>query len=112
MIYLDNMGHCYSDTSLEELYEFCVGKLGLRPEWNHYSRGFPHFDIRDRSYRDRVIELGATPISNREMVRIVRSETSPFRTLHEDGIVPTYQDTFRGREITRIDFKKYFARLP
>lgn len=110
MIYLDNMGHCYSDTSLEELYEFCVTKLGLRPEWNHYSRGFPHFDIRDQSYRDRVIQMGAVPVTNREMVRLVRTDTSPFKDLHELGIVPLYKDVFRGKQITRIDFKKYFAR--
>lgn len=110
MIYLDNMGHCYSDTSLEELYDFCVVKLGLRPEWNHYSREFPHFDIRDKSYRARVIELGAIPIANREMVRLVRQEITPYKNLREAGVVPLIEETFRGKKITRIDFKKYLGK--
>ncbi len=109
MIYLDSMGHCYSDTSLEELYDFCVVKLGLKPEWNHYSNGFPHFDIRYDDYRQKVLNLGAKAITNREMVRLVRGETSPFKDLHLKGEVPIYRDKFYGKPLLRIDFAKYFA---
>jgi Protein of unknown function (DUF4031) len=108
VIYIDNMGHCYSDTSLDELYEFCVTKLGLRPEWNHYSREFPHFDIRDRSYRDRVIALGAVAITNKEMVRLVRGGSSPYSNSNSQAI-PLYQENFRGKQIMRVDFARYFA---
>lgn len=110
MIYVDNMGHCYSDSSLDELYEFCVVKMGLRPEWNHYSEGFPHFDLIDKSYRAAAVEAGATPIANKEMLKLVRGGSSPFARLHETPGAPIMAGHFRGRPVTRIDFAAYFAR--
>lgn len=110
MIYVDSMGHCYSDSSLEELYDFCVTKLGLRPEWNHYSRGFPHFDLRDKTFLEIAVQAGATRLKNREMLKLVRRDDSPFSDQNLDPNIIFYRDTFRGREITRIDFAATFAR--
>jgi hypothetical protein len=57
MIILDSMGHLYSDTSVEELFDFAVRKLKLKPEWNHYGRHFPHFDLTTKKRSERRLPL-------------------------------------------------------
>lgn len=44
MIYLDSLGHLFSNRNVIELREFAL-KIGCNLNWNHYSRGFPHFDM-------------------------------------------------------------------
>lgn len=53
------MGHLYSTESLDELFDFAVGKMKLKPEWNHLGRYFPHFDLTTKRANARATELGA-----------------------------------------------------
>jgi len=64
MIYLDNFGHLFSDESLQELYDFAVKKLKFKPNWNHYSRHFPHFDILTEGKKWQAIRNGAIYLEN------------------------------------------------
>ena len=82
MIYVDStrnplgnmiMCHMVADTH-EELME-AAKKLGLQASWIQ-NEGSPreHFDI-SRAVRNRAIrDLGARPVKNREMVRIIQGK--------------------------------------
>lgn len=58
--------HLASDTSYAELHAF-AGRLGIP------ARGFDrdHYDVPDQMY-DAVVAAGATPVSSRELVRVLR----------------------------------------
>ena len=61
MIYLDNMGHLFSDESLQELFDFAMDILNFRADWNHYTEYYPHFDILMRSKKqglDTLLMMG------------------------------------------------------
>lgn len=55
--------HLVSDESYDELHEFAA-RLGLERDWFQGD----HYDV-PTDYRDRAIELGAAPVSSRELVR-------------------------------------------
>ena len=59
--------HLVSDKSYEELHRFAM-ELGIP------RRSFQgdHYDV-PRDYRDRAIELGATPVTSRELLRRLRA---------------------------------------
>ena len=59
--------HLVSDESYDELHEFAA-RLGLRRE----SFQGDHYDVPDE-YRTRAIELGATPVDARDLVRRLRA---------------------------------------
>ena len=54
--------HLFADTP-QELLDFAVGKLGMRPEWIQYEGTHrEHFDVTART-RDRAFVLGAVHLS-------------------------------------------------
>lgn len=106
MIYLDNMGHLWSNESFQELYDFGVGKLGLNPEWNHYSRWFPHFDLTTKNMKNRAKLLGATLVDARDRDSF-DSARRVFRDFHENYDGPEYWYECKGlygQKILRVDF--------
>lgn len=76
--------HMWSDKDTEELLEFAE-RIGLKRKWLQTSRkGLIHFDLVE-SRRKRALELGAIPLTNREVYEMrkknkkhqsVRSRTS------------------------------------
>jgi hypothetical protein len=70
------MGHLFSDESFEELYQFGVKKLKLKPQYNHYSRHLPHFDLTTKAIKERAVNLGAKKINSLRyaLVYIKRAE--------------------------------------
>lgn len=55
--------HLVSDESYDELHDFAA-RLGLERRWFQGD----HYDV-PSDYRERAIELGAAPVSSRELVR-------------------------------------------
>lgn len=79
MVYVDDhrvrwrgmiMSHLFADTDAE-LMEF-ARRLGLKPEYKHNE----HFDVSETK-RDLALELGAKPISYREMAMMVCKKRHP-----------------------------------
>ncbi len=106
-IYLDSMGHLFSDKSLKELYDFAVGELKLKPEWNHYSRHFPHFDLITKNKINQAIKKGAIYLEIREALPIIRSTKKVYK---KEYPLPHYKSKgLRGQDILRVDFKAYFS---
>lgn len=108
MILLDTMGHLYSDESLQELYNFAVKGLKLKPEWNHYSRHFPHFDLTTKRKKDQALKLGAKLV---DAVRDPHYDKAKkvYKQFLEDNQQLEYWykcKGLHGQEILRIDFKK------
>lgn len=103
MIYLDFAGHCFSDTSIEELYDFGVNKLNLKPHWNHYSRHFPHFDLTTKAKKKLAIKLGAIYLKDfQEWKPVVAKTKEAFQT-----DLPKYLcKGLYGQTIYRVDFKE------
>jgi hypothetical protein len=58
--------HLVSDSSYEELHDFATA-LGLKREWFQGD----HYDI-PTHIRDQAVELGATPVEARVLVRRLR----------------------------------------
>ena len=109
MIIVDSMGHLYSDESLQELYDFAVKKLKLKPEWNHYSRHFPHFDLTTKRKISQAVSLGALYVDARddiERYRKVRELYSKFLTDNQHLNFWYESKGLVGQKILRIDFKK------
>lgn len=103
MIYLDFAGHCFSDTSIEELYEFAVHKLNLNPQWNHYSRFFPHFDLTTKAKQKLAIKLGAIYLKDYQEWKPVVERTK--QNFQND--LPKYRcKGLYGQAIYRVDFKQ------
>ena len=62
----DRLCHVYSDTSLEELYDWGRGR-GLRPEWADRRNTLPHFD----AFGDFLLFCGVG-VTRRELVQDIR----------------------------------------
>lgn len=106
MIYLDFSGHLFSDSSLEELYDFAVLKLKMNPRWNHYSRFFPHFDLTTKGKKQLALKMGATYLSDYKSWAPVIAATK--QTFQLD--LPKYQcKGLLGQDIFRVDFEQYFS---
>ena len=111
MIILDSMSHLYSTKDLQELYDFAVKKLKLKPEWNHYSRHFPHFDLTTHKKKSLAIEHGAIFIDAREDIEQVRLTRKVFAELYQEKWINQKIKYFYeskglyGQAILRIDFK-------
>lgn len=80
MVYVDDyrapygrmvMSHMMADTP-EELEEM-ARKLGLKRRWKQSPHRYPHYDV-CQSKRRRAIELGARPVTCRELVRMYHGE--------------------------------------
>lgn len=108
MIILDNMGHLYSNENLQELYDFAVKKLKLKPEWNHYSRHFPHFDLTTKRKKDLAISLGAKLVDAVKDPQYDIARKIYFKFYQENKHLNYwYEDTgLFGQRILRINFKK------
>ncbi len=119
MIILDSMGHLYSDKSLAELYKFAVIDLKLKPDWNHYSNLFPHFDLTTARKKKEALSKGAIPVSARtdmsnrltgnkshyELCKIWTKEM--IETCRSEGIIGAYISVgLLGQPIKRLDFKR------
>ncbi|HET7037325.1 MAG TPA: DUF4031 domain-containing protein [Thermomicrobiaceae bacterium] len=62
--------HLVSDGGEPELHGFAA-RLGLRREWFQARSRHPHYDLPPAG-RERAIELGAVPVSSRELIRLLR----------------------------------------
>lgn len=78
-VYVDNMkapygrmfmSHMIADTH-EELHEM-ADRIGVRLRWFQNKPGRPHYDI-CQQMRVRAIELGAIPVTTRELVRRLKN---------------------------------------
>jgi hypothetical protein len=106
MIYIDTMGHLFSDESIEELFDFAVNKLGLKPEWNHYSRNFPHFDLTTNRKKKQAKDLGAKFDDDTTTNSMILYK-KVFNLYKEKGPLPYYESKgLVGQKIYRVDFKK------
>lgn len=105
MIYLDGLGHLFSDVSVVELYEFAVKKLKMKSTWNHYSRNFPHFDITTDGMRRKAVALGAREIDLRHSLVLIKK----VKSIYTDSDFPLYESIgLVNQKIYRIDYSKYF----
>lgn len=109
MIILDSMGHLYSDVSVQELYDFAVKKLRLKPEWNHYGRHFPHFDLTTKRKKDLAVSLGALYVDVREDFARYDRVRKMYAEWHASVAHLNYWYESTGlvnQKILRIDFSK------
>lgn len=67
MIYTDGT-HVASDTSLEELHEFAVSKLGFPRKYFQNHPRHPHYDIMSAKSRKKALDGGAILLSQRAMM--------------------------------------------
>jgi len=80
MIICDYFGHLYTTDDLLGLYNFAVHDLRLKPEWNHYSRYFPHWDLTTDRKRKQAWSLGAHRPTNIENAALIREAESYARS--------------------------------
>lgn len=74
MIYSDGI-HLISDTSLEELHEFC-SQNQIKKCWFHSSSKFPHYDIPKKKRKDFfLLNPSVLKVSSRDIVRILQKLT-------------------------------------
>ncbi len=109
MIILDSMGHLYSTESLKELYDFAVNKLGLKPEWNHYSGNLPHFDLTTKRKQNQAVALGAKYMEARGAIGEVKKARKLYKKFYDENHDKKYWYESTGlykQKILRIDFKK------
>lgn len=109
MIILDSMGHLYSDVSVQELYDFAVKKLRLKPEWNHYGRHFPHFDLTTKRKKDLAVQLGALYVDARDDIERYKKVRLMYHEWHLTVAHLEYWYESKGlvgQKILRIDFNK------
>lgn len=115
MIYLDSMGHLYSDSNLKELYDFAVIKLKLKPNWNHLGNLFPHFDLTTRKKKDLAIIMGAIPVDVRNLVGIKECRSWFLQLVDEEkrknNLFFYESKGLLGQRLNRIDFTKLSDRL-
>ena len=75
MVYIDKV-HMVADT-LEELHNFAI-KIGLK---RHYfegvRKGHPHYDLTNKSIREKAIENGAVVVSSKKIVELSHKLVSP-----------------------------------
>lgn len=109
MIYLDNYGHLFSDESFQELYDFGVKKLKLKPTWNHYSKHFPHFDLTTKRKKELALKNGAVLIeNNRDLVELFRKVRDRFKIFYDKYKEEEYYYEAKGlvgQKILRVNFK-------
>ena len=82
-------------------------KLRLKPEWNHYSRHFPHFDLITQKMIDKAILLGARVDEN--SVELFDRTRQVFKKFFNENAHLKYWYHCKGllkQPIMRIDFKK------
>lgn len=72
--------HLVSDESYEELHAFGE-RLGLERRWFQGD----HYDI-PTDYRERAIELGATPVTSRELIRRLIDSGLRVRKSRTNGV--------------------------
>lgn len=109
MIYLDEMGHLYSNNSIQELYDFAVKKLKLKPQWNHYSRWFLHFDLTTKNKQRIAFNMGAIKEPTRKLtVDTYRDTRLYYRQFHKKNEHLKYWYECKGlykQRILRVNFK-------
>lgn len=76
MIYVDepqrtNRGWCHMFSVNEDTLHIMAYKIGLKRSWFQDKPSFPHYDL-SPTKRRAAIQLGAKPVTNYEMVEIVR----------------------------------------
>ena len=109
MIYIDRFGHLFSDSSIEELYDFAVNKLGLKPWWNHYSRNFPHFDLTTKGKITQAVKLGAVYLEDTRKIVEIYNKVKPLYPSSGENSLPYMKGKgLHGQAILRVDFKIYF----
>ena len=112
MILVDSMGHLYSTESIEELYDFAVNKMKLKPQWNHYSRHFPHFDLTTKNKINQSIKLGARLVDARDDKEEYDKCRAWARKMYQEEWEEKENKYFYeskglvGQKILRIDFNK------
>lgn len=109
MIYIDTMGHLYSDESMQELYDFAVKTLNLKPQWNHLSRDFPHFDLTAPKKKSEAVKAGAIKVDARDDNEQYDRCRKWFREFHQLNYHKNYWYECKGlygQKILRIDFNK------
>jgi hypothetical protein len=74
-IYVDSAGHLISSESLDELHCFAK-KIGLKREWFQAHDKHPHYDLTTTRKRHLAILHGATLVSSKEIVRILKGHCS------------------------------------
>lgn len=108
MIFLDKMGHLYSDESWQELYDFAVKKLKLKSNWNHYSRNFLHFDLTTAGKRNQALALGAKREEDELDVSalLMRTKTMNINSLEKNRHLEFWFPCrgLYGQKILRVDF--------
>lgn len=73
--------HMITDNiDLEELH-LMAKNVGMKREW-FQNKKYPHYDL-VKSRREHAIELGATPISCRELVMILRERKLKMEQINE-----------------------------
>ena len=64
-VYIDSWGHLFSDQNISELWSVAK-RIGMKAEWNHYSKGFPHFDLTTEGKKMLAVAHGAKSLSVRD----------------------------------------------
>jgi uncharacterized protein YfbU (UPF0304 family) len=106
-IYLDCYGHLFSNSSIEELYNFAVVKMKFKSEWNHYSRYFPHFDCTTQNAKNRAIKYGAIYL---EDTKDIIAKFDECEKIFKDDLPMIRGKGLANQNIWRVDFKTYFRR--
>lgn len=68
MIYTDGI-HLMSDTSVRELHNFVIFKLGFNRNWFQDHSVHPHYDLTTENARQRAIRAGAELVSSKELIK-------------------------------------------
>lgn len=107
-IFIDTQCHLFSDRSVTELWDFAK-RLGLVQKWNHYSHGFPHFDLMGgKVYRS--AQLGAEPLRSgkEEWCKVVdRMRSHVFHAQWHAEIAVWYDCTgLYGQPIRRLKIRE------
>lgn len=106
MIILDDMGHLYSTVSTKELYDFAI-KLGMNPEWNHYNRHFPHFDLTTKGKMNLAVKMGAKLVDAREDAELVNLTKDWSRKMYEDETRKGNVYYYKSRGLHDMGWKKF-----
>jgi hypothetical protein len=105
-VYLDSWGHLFSDKSIKDLWEFSE-RIGMRKDWNHYSRGFPHFDLTTMTMVRKAVAAGAKEVSIRDPAWRALTNTMTSKTFnrawHESVAVWLSGTGLIGQKILRLD---------
>ena len=112
-VYIDSWGHLFSDQSVRELWSV-ASRIGMRAEWNHYSKGFPHFDLTTEGKKMLAVAHGAKHLSVRDAewrITVDGMMRATFnRTWHERCAVCQTGTGLVGQKILRLDITATIAR--